>query len=243
MLVCVGDIVALVPLRQATIQARPTWDRTRCLSDVHFTNVALDQALVLASGASAIALCERLAAHRDFALAADAVGGAAALLDLSVDYLRTRRQFGRPLAMFQALKHRCADLKVQVAAAEALLLDSLARFADQPRQAADLGRVAKQLACAVYARVAEEALQLHGGIAMSAEHNCHLYVKRALLNRQLGERRLRSRDRRKRSGRGYERHRPSDGARRWISGVAASNTSGPHHPSPGRRESGGPRGP
>lgn len=131
-----------------------------------------------------------IATQRDFALAADSVGGATALLDLTVEYLQARKQFGRPLAMFQALKHRCADLKVQTSAAEALLFDSLSRLDGQNAgtEAETMGKAAKYLACSVYSRVAEEALQLHGGIGMTSDHSCHLFLKRALLNEHLGRR-------------------------------------------------------
>jgi alkylation response protein AidB-like acyl-CoA dehydrogenase len=191
-LVCSADghCVALVPLAQAGVEKtlRPTWDTTRRLFDLRFSDVALDADLILASGAAAQALSRRLATHRDFALAAGAVGGAASLLDMTVEYLQTRRQFGRPLALFQALKHRCADLKAAVAAAEALLADSLSRVGDalDSIDAETLGKGAKAFACSVYARVAEEALQLHGGIGMTSEHACHRYLKRALLDEQLG---------------------------------------------------------
>ena len=103
---------------------------------------------------------------------------------MTVEYLQTRRQFGRPLALFQALKHRCADLKASVTAAEALLSDSLDRASSGQDAAVAMG--AKQFACSVYTRVAEEAIQLHGGIGMTAEHPCHLFLKRAQLNEQLG---------------------------------------------------------
>jgi alkylation response protein AidB-like acyl-CoA dehydrogenase len=196
MLVCAadGECVALVPLRQAGVQVmqRPTWDATRRLFDVEFTQIALDENLVLARGAAARTLGARLAVTRDFALAADAVGGAAALLALTVDYLQTRQQFGRPLALFQALKHRCADLKALTEGAAALLSDSLGKHSaqyegDLPSRDVELaGMAAKQLACAAYAAVAEEALQLHGGIGMTSEHVCHLFLKRALLNEHLG---------------------------------------------------------
>jgi alkylation response protein AidB-like acyl-CoA dehydrogenase len=179
-LICAPDHVLLALLADAEIAARPTWDETRRLFDVRFDGVKLDACVVLAKGRDANALGERLAASRDFSLAADNAGGAAALLELTVDYLKTRRQFGRPLALFQALKHRCADLKAQVSAAEALLLDQVQR-ADALSAAK-----AKTLAASIYAWVGEEAIQLHGGIAMTAEHVCHRYVKRALLNEHLG---------------------------------------------------------
>lgn len=182
--------IGLLPLRQPGIDcvSRPTWDETRRLFDVRIDNAAAETALVLARGDAAVRLNRRLAVQRDFALAADAVGGADALLQMTIDYLQTRRQFGRPLALFQALKHRCADLKAQVLAAEALLADSLSRAGDalDTAAAATLGRGAKSLACTNFARVAEEALQLHGGIGMTAEHACHRFLKRALLNEHLG---------------------------------------------------------
>ena len=100
----------------------------RRLFDLHFADVLLEEKFTLARGTAAQALTARLATQRDFALAAEAVGGANALLELTVQYLGTRNQFGRPLALFQALKHRCADLKALIAGAEALLLDSLGRI-------------------------------------------------------------------------------------------------------------------
>jgi alkylation response protein AidB-like acyl-CoA dehydrogenase len=189
-----GDCVALVPLDQpgVTISARPTWDETRRLFDLRFSDLALDPQLVIASGAEAQLLTRRLSVHRDFALAADSVGGAAALLNLVVEYLQTRQQFGRPLALFQALKHRCADIKVLTEGAQALLLGNLARLAagtsgaEGLLEAEMMGRAAKQLACSAYATVAEEALQLYGGIGMTSEHVCHLFLKRAMLNEHLG---------------------------------------------------------
>jgi alkylation response protein AidB-like acyl-CoA dehydrogenase len=192
-LVCAsdGDCVALAPIEQPGVEliARPTWDATRRLFDVRFAELEIDEKLVLAHGPAAQALTRKISTERDFGLAADSVGGASALLEMTVEYLQTRRQFGRPLALFQALKHRCADLKAQTAAAEALLLDNLNRTADRigTPEAAVMGKAAKYLACSVYSRVAEEALQLHGGIGMTSEHPCHLFLKRAMLNEQLGE--------------------------------------------------------
>jgi alkylation response protein AidB-like acyl-CoA dehydrogenase len=195
-LVCAsnGEHVALVATDQpgVTLVERPTWDATRRLFDLHFEAVQLDVHRTLARGAAAQELTATLAAQRDYLLAADAVGGAAALLELTVEYLQTRSQFGRPLALFQALKHRCADLKAQTEGAEALLLDSLGRYGgsldntEVVKAAGRAGRAAKLQACAAYATVAEEALQLHGGIGMTSEHVCHRFLKRAMLDEHLG---------------------------------------------------------
>jgi len=185
-----GDCVALVALEQAGVEvtARETWDTTRRLFDIKLDNVALDDQLVLASGDAAAAMVMRLCTLRDIAIGADCHGAAQALLDLTVEHLRTRRQFGRPLALFQALKHRCADLKTLIAASEALLSTSLMTL-DGELNGAEAQLVAKKvkyLACSTFAKVSEECLQLSGGIGMASEYPCHLYLKRSMLSQQLG---------------------------------------------------------
>lgn len=162
------------------IHARDTWDTTRRLFDVEFDDVPLGELVTLAEGAGAVAIVADSLLQRDLGLAADAVGAASALLAMTVEHLNTRIQFRRPLAMFQALKHRCADMKALCEAAEALLIAVL--DAEDPAAVA----AAKQMATNYYVTVAEEALQLHGGIGMAVEHPCHLYLKRAMLNEQLG---------------------------------------------------------
>ncbi|WP_348674572.1 acyl-CoA dehydrogenase family protein [uncultured Abyssibacter sp.] len=191
-LVWTNSDVLLVPTSAGALKARPTWDETRRLFDITFTDVNIDSGWRLAQGAAAETLVCRIETLRDFLLAADAIGGATAALESTVNYLTERKQFGRPLALFQALKHRCADLKAHIAAAEALFADTLNQAESgfgQP-QAALLAREAKLLATAAYTEAAEEAVQLHGGIGMTAEHPCHLYLKRAQLNEHLGRRRV-----------------------------------------------------
>ena len=119
------------------------------------------------------------------ALACDSLGGAERLFDLTLEYLRTRHQFDRPIGSFQALKHRCADLAVDMAAAEALLDDAIAAAGEDAADALPKAHSAKYVACETYARVAAEAVQLHGGIGFTWEHSCHLFLKRASLNRFL----------------------------------------------------------
>jgi alkylation response protein AidB-like acyl-CoA dehydrogenase len=181
------QLVALVPLDQAgvTVVCCPMWDKTREFTELVLSDVALDDSLVLARGAEARAAIEALVVHLHFGVAADCVGAAEALLQQTVEYLRMRRQFDRPLAMFQALKHRCADLRVTVAAAEALLDDRLQALEEGRGHPIALAKAAKSMCSSAYRAVAEESLQLHGGIGMTAEHPCHLFLKRALLNENL----------------------------------------------------------
>ena len=112
-------------------------------------------------------------------LAAEQIGAATKCLDLTVEYTKDRVQFGRPIGSFQALKHRMADLYVAVQSAHALVNDALAE--PSPTSAA-LARVA---ASEAFSKVAAEAVQMHGGIAITWEHDIQLYFKRAHGSAQL----------------------------------------------------------
>ena len=106
-------------------------------------------------------------------LAAEQIGAAERCLELTVEYAKDRVQFGRPIGSFQALKHRMADLYVTVAAAKTVVADAC----DYPAPTnAAAARLAATEALNV---VAAEGIQLHGGIAITWEHDMHLYFKRA----------------------------------------------------------------
>jgi alkylation response protein AidB-like acyl-CoA dehydrogenase len=106
-------------------------------------------------------------------LAAEQIGAAARCLDLTVEYTKQRVQFGRPIGSFQALKHRMADLYVSVQAARAVVGEAIA--VPGPVTAA----LARLAATEAFCTVAGEAIQLHGGIAITWEHDIQLYFKRA----------------------------------------------------------------
>ncbi len=183
-LVSTQGLHALVALgaEGVSVVERRIWDRSRRLFDLRLDGCKIDPALIVAQGDDAAIVSRLLQEGVLLALAADALGGANTMLDMTVEYLKARKQFGRPLAMFQALKHRCADLKTAIAAAEALMWS---RANDTQASVVDFGAL-KALACDAYRMVVEESVQLHGGIGLTEEHNCHLFMKRALLNLQLG---------------------------------------------------------
>ena len=106
-------------------------------------------------------------------LAAEQIGAAARCLDLTVEYTKQRVQFGRPIGSFQALKHRMADMYVAVQSARAVIGDAIA--APTSVSAAMARLAASEAFCAV----AGDAIQLHGGIAITWEHDMQLYFKRA----------------------------------------------------------------
>ena len=161
-----------------------TQDRTRHLTTLTAAGLALPLDRLL-TASSAPDLARTLQAEAELALAADAVGGAEAIFERTLDYLKTREQFGRPIGSFQALKHRCADHKVAMTAAAAVTREAARRLAEGADDAQLLCALAKAYACEIYAKVAEDAVQLHGGIGFTWEHDCHLYLKRAKLNQAL----------------------------------------------------------
>ena len=112
-------------------------------------------------------------------LAAEQIGAAAKCLDLTVEYTKDRVQFGRPIGSFQALKHRMADLYVAVQSARAVVNDAVT---EPSATSAALARVA---ASEAFSKVAAEAVQMHGGIAITWEHDIQLYFKRAHGSAQL----------------------------------------------------------
>ncbi|MEW2397184.1 acyl-CoA dehydrogenase family protein [Streptomyces sp. NPDC046862] len=126
--------------------------------------------------------CDRIAAVYDLvraALAAEQVGGAAACLDMAVDHATTREQFGRPIGSFQAIKHKCAQLLVEVECAR-----SAARFAGSVvgtpgTEAAIAATVARAYCSEAFTHAAKENIQIHGGIGFTWEHRAHLYLRRA----------------------------------------------------------------
>ena len=117
-------------------------------------------------------------------LAAEQVGGARAALDMAVDYARQRFQFGRAIGSFQAVKHKCADLFVDVESAYSAAYHaawSLAEHDEAPAEAA----LAQAFCSEVFSRASAENIQIHGGIGFTWEHPAHLYLRRARSSEQL----------------------------------------------------------
>jgi alkylation response protein AidB-like acyl-CoA dehydrogenase len=113
------------------------------------------------------------------ALCAESVGGAQRCLDLSVAYARERRQFGRPIGSFQAIKHKCANLLLAVESSRsAAYYAGWAASEGEPELPA-LAALAKAYVSEAYFRCAAEAIQIHGGVGFTWEYDPHLYFKRA----------------------------------------------------------------
>jgi alkylation response protein AidB-like acyl-CoA dehydrogenase len=164
------------------VEPVPLVDLTRKAGRISLSGVVLEpDALAPVSPAG----WEALRDHAAIGLAADSIGGAAAVFERTIDYLGVRVQFGRPIGSFQALKHRAASWKVLLEAATALVRNAAAELDARGGEGSALVSGAKFYACDVYSAVCGDAVQLHGGIGFTWEHPCHLFLKRAKLNQQL----------------------------------------------------------
>ncbi|WP_269304237.1 acyl-CoA dehydrogenase family protein [Aeromicrobium sp. HA] len=136
-------------------------------------------AVLVGTPGGAPSVLDRLRPFVALHLAAEAVGGAAACVDQTVSYAKTREQFGSPIGAFQAVKHRCADMQVRLEGARAGV-----RYAGQAIVTGEedldvLSSVLKVYATRSYFRSAADMVQLHGGIGFTWEHSAHLHFKRA----------------------------------------------------------------
>jgi alkylation response protein AidB-like acyl-CoA dehydrogenase len=113
------------------------------------------------------------------ALAAEQVGGAQRCLDMSVDYAKLRVQFGRPIGSFQAIKHKCADMLLEVESAKSAAYYAAWAAAEGSNELPLVASLAKAYCSEAYFHVAAENIQVHGGIGFTWEHDAHLYYRRA----------------------------------------------------------------
>jgi alkylation response protein AidB-like acyl-CoA dehydrogenase len=154
----------------ATVTAAGTLDQTRSQATVTFRDSP-----ALATGADG----DRAEELMRVLLAAESVAAAEHCLDVTIAHLKSRQQFGRPIGAFQALKHRCADLAVEVFSGRATARAAVASAAFGQGDLGVLAPLAKRYCVDVFWHVAAEMIQLHGGIGFTWEHEAHRYLKRA----------------------------------------------------------------
>ena len=178
-LVVLGDDRGLWLLRLdgRGVQVHPleVLDETRRQADVTLDDA---EVVALASGDRAAALVTRLRRATTIGAAAEHVGIMNRLLADTVAYVSSREQFGRPSGSFQAVKHRLADVLIDLERARSAVTYAAALHDDAPDDLAT--EVAGAVATDAVLRTVHEAVQLHGGIGFTWEHDAHLYVKRAL---------------------------------------------------------------
>ncbi len=158
-----------------------TIDATRRLAEVKLAGVRLASDALIGEGARVTEGLARTAALAAIALAAEQLGGAQQCLDMTLAYINERVQFGRQIASFQAVKHRCALMMVQIEAARSAVYGAACVAASAPATGALAmeSACAKTLASEAFFFCAQEAIQLHGGVGFTWEYDPQLYFKRA----------------------------------------------------------------
>ena len=153
-----------------------TMDQTRKQARLEFSSTPAR--LIAAEGALAGSLPKVLDLAA-IALASEQVGGAQKCLETSVEYAKTRIQFGRPIGSFQAIKHKCADMLLEVESAKSAAYYGAWSVDDGSDEVPVVASLAKSYCSEAYFHAAAENIQIHGGIGFTWEHDAHLYFKRA----------------------------------------------------------------
>jgi len=174
----------LVPRPTAGLSERTLsgLDLTRRFAEVRFAGVTVPAANLLPGGQDAVDYCVALATVLQ---SAESVGAADVLFEDTVDYLKKRVQFGRTIGSFQAIKHRLADLLLRLEAMRAAAHYAALALGDGLDDAAEAVATAGAYVDDTFAFMCGEALQLHGGIGFTWEHDVHLFTRRAKVNQVL----------------------------------------------------------
>lgn len=172
-----GAALAVVPSGADGVSVTPTnsLDATRPLGEVSFTDVLVGPDDVMEGASDAIAAALDVGV---VCLANEQVGGAQWCLETSVEYAKSRYQFGRAIGSFQAIKHLCADMLVAVEHARSVAWHAAATL-DDPRESAIAVPLARSVCSDAFIKASGDTIQILGGIGFTWEHEAHLYFKRA----------------------------------------------------------------
>jgi len=154
----------------------PTMDQTRKQSRLVLTDTP---AILVGEEGAALAGLETTLQIAASALAAEQVGGAQRVLNNAVEYAKARVQFGRPIGSFQAIKHKCADMLLDVESAKSAAYYAAWAAQELNDELPVAASLAKSFCSEAYFHCAAENIQIHGGIGFTWEHHAHLYFKRA----------------------------------------------------------------
>src|SRR5580765_5463581 len=176
-----GVSLFLVPKGTAGVAVRvlPSVDETRKLCDVKFDNVTLPATALLGELNGGWPALARVIDRAAVALAAEMCGAAQRVLDMTVDYAKLRVAFGKPIGTYQGVKHKCADMLIEIENAKSLTYYAAWAVDESEPDAAMAVSMAKAAASDAGRKVCAAGIQLHGGIGMTWEHDLQLYLKRA----------------------------------------------------------------
>jgi alkylation response protein AidB-like acyl-CoA dehydrogenase len=178
-----GDGIGLFLVSKGTpgldVKLLPTMDQTRKLCEVALDDVRVGADAVLGPPGGGWPPLSRVVERATVALCAEICGGAQRVLDMTVDYAKIRVAFGRPIGSYQGVKHRAADMLVEVENAKSLTYYAAWAVDENAPEAALAASMAKAYCSDAFRRVSAAGIQLHGGIGFTWEHDLHLYFKRA----------------------------------------------------------------
>ncbi|HEY1875470.1 MAG TPA: acyl-CoA dehydrogenase family protein [Steroidobacteraceae bacterium] len=176
-----GIGVAVIPAATPGVTVHPhvMLDLTRPMARVEFAGVVVGRDQLLGEPGTAGRAVEEALGLARIALASEALGGAERLLEMTTAYAKERVQFGRPIGTFQAIKHRLADMMIAVEAARSAAWYAASVADERREELAEAAAIAKSYCCDAFFDCAANAIQLHGGIGFTWEHDVHLYFKRA----------------------------------------------------------------
>jgi alkylation response protein AidB-like acyl-CoA dehydrogenase len=167
------------------IAAQPLLDATRPFGSVRADAVEVDDSSVSTFVGDPTACTRALLDRAALAVTIDSLGLSRAMLDATVEYAQARHQFGRPIGSFQAVKHACADMAVQLAVSTELVAVAVLEVVADGPDASTAVSMAKSHVCSAAVDIVGQAMQLHGGIGYTWESGIHAYLKRAALDRAL----------------------------------------------------------
>jgi len=168
-----------VPKDGVTVTTLETLDQTRKLCDVKLDQVRVGPDSLLGTRGAGSAILQRVLDRAKVALCAEMCGGAERVLEMSVEYAKVRVQFDRPIGSFQAIQHKCANMLSLVESAKAATYYGAWAVSNDVPEASLAAAMAKSYASDAYRVVTGEAIQVHGGIGFTWEHDLQLYFRRA----------------------------------------------------------------
>ncbi|MGA9773863.1 MAG: acyl-CoA dehydrogenase family protein [Blastocatellia bacterium] len=177
-----SEIVLAVVSRNSpgvSVKLMPSIDSTRNLYEVIFKDVDVVSEDVLAKGEAAQVALQHAIDVATLALAAEMVGGMQWTLDATVEYAKTRKQFGKPIGQFQAVQHHCANMLLMTESARSAVYYAAWVMGNDPKQAPLAVSIAKTYASDACREVGNLGIQVHGGIGFTWDENVQFYYKRA----------------------------------------------------------------
>ncbi len=179
-----GITLALVDPKTPGITVKKiTMIDSRNYVHIDFSNVTISTDNILGKAHHGLALLDKTLDHGRICLAAEMLGGAQAMLDKTVEYLKDREQFGRKIGAFQALQHRAAKMFAELEIAKSAVIHALSAI-DHDEDLAMVASTAKTLANDTYRLITDEAVQMHGGIGLTDEMDVGFYLKRCRVSIQ-----------------------------------------------------------